>query len=644
MRIPAGPLAIPPFCASRRGLLLLIIIIFFFFFFFFFGGDVGVFFAFFVVVACRAVAEAPHRRYRAGLPCESDVPWMMLPQRCGRFLASAVLVIDALAFFVQYKKRERGKATFVGMYNAFFPKENPMPPRINRPNLALRQFAAQADAAQGLNNRVIFRNGRLQTASGVSAFFAGSEARRATVEAFKRSIIREYGQTVGDALSPRLDTLCAQGKSLKASVIQDFLRDAAAAKEQLGQINRTSVHAFCNGDLPGHGVNEALDAFYAAHPRLTPALRDDMRELVLAQLQTFGVLDDQNLNDPFKLFDDVSQGKLPCMIDMMAACGELPESAFYPYRDLMERGVDRPRDVAWLANFAGSLFTLSLMAEKLPEMRALQPEGLLTLETAWRVCFGEDVPQAVLDKWPGAVGEDFFNRTERLVADALERMGRLDPGTEMSVKLAVSNGIRLERAIELCARPGRLTLEDLTGHPRLYSVKAGTTPEEVERAIAADLNRWGTQGSLVGYEPVIAFRRPTGDHIHRIRHLRGLSEAECAAFRSGQPSPKSRALMDSVRALCGEGHPVQEAVVGFGLSQAGLNLIRNLSSLTGVPRDEHSPCDITVRPGVAGDVFLHYETPPNSPLDFRAEYVVHPDGSSELTALDMGPRDVTADE
>ena len=119
---------------------------------------------------------------------------------------------------------------------------------------------------------------------------------------------------------------------------------------------------------------------------------------------------------------------------------------------------------------------------------------------------------------------------------------------------------------------------------------------------------------------------------------------ECAAFRSGQPSPKSRALMDSVRALCGEGHPVQEAVVGFGLSQAGLNLIRNLSSLTGVPRDEHSPCDITVRPGVAGDVFLHYETPPNSPLDFRAEYVVHPDGSSELTALDMGPRDVTADE
>ena len=149
-----------------------------------------------------------------------------------------------------------------------------MPPRINRPNLALRQFAAQADAAQGLNNRVIFRNGRLQTASGVSAFFAGSEARRATVEAFKRSIIREYGQTVG-----------------------------------------------------------ALDAFYAAHPRLTPALRDDMRELVLAQLQTFGVLDDQNLNDPFKLFDDVSQGNLTCMNDKMAACGELPESAFYPYRD-----------------------------------------------------------------------------------------------------------------------------------------------------------------------------------------------------------------------------------------------------------------------------------------------------------------------
>ncbi|MEI3477995.1 MAG: hypothetical protein V8Q84_01495 [Bilophila sp.] len=113
-------------------------------------------------------------------------------------------------------------------------------------------------------------------------------------------------------------------------MIQDFLRDAAAAKEQLGQINRTSVHAFCNGDLPRHGVNEALDAFYAAHPRLTPALRADMRELGSRNCSTYGVLDDQNLNDPFKLFDDVSQGKLPCMIDMMAACGELPKALSIP--------------------------------------------------------------------------------------------------------------------------------------------------------------------------------------------------------------------------------------------------------------------------------------------------------------------------
>lgn len=89
-----------------------------------------------------------------------------------------------------------------------------MPPRINGNVPGVQQFSAHADTAQGLSNRVLFRNGHLERASGLSAFFAGSQARRATVEAFRQSIVREYGQTVGAAFSPRLDPKSAKKKAV----------------------------------------------------------------------------------------------------------------------------------------------------------------------------------------------------------------------------------------------------------------------------------------------------------------------------------------------------------------------------------------------------------------------------------------------
>lgn len=515
-----------------------------------------------------------------------------------------------------------------------------MPPRINGPAPSLQQFATQADTAHGLNNRVIFRNGRLETASAASAFFTGSEARRATVNAFKRGILKEYGQTVADALSPRLDTLCARGKSLKASVVRDLLREAGATKAHLAEINRASVHSFCNGGVPGRGMDEALAAFYAAHPNLSAAQRDDMRQVVSAQLQTCTAADTKSLNDPFRLFDEISQGRFPRMTDVLAAGGELPPTR-YEYRDVMPRMGGHAKDAAWLANYASggqNPFLFAFLAEKLPQMRGIQPEGMISLDTAWRACFGEDVPPEVRARFPGPVGDDFTKRADRLLYAALGEGARPNPAIEMQVKMAVTLGVRMDRAVELVLHPGRMTQADMAGSPNLCDLGEGVTPEAAEEAVARDLNRWGTQEGIAGYEPVMTFHFPDGPREHRIQDLVGLSEEERAAYRSGEPSPKSRALMDAVRDLCGEANVGQRAVVGFGLSQAGLFLLRNLSPLTGIFRDEHSPCDISVSRDGEGNVTLRYATPPESPLDFRAEYMVRPDGSSELTAFDMAPR------
>lgn len=380
----------------------------------------------------------------------------------------------------------------------------------------------------------------------------------------------------------------------------------------------------------------ALDAC-ATHLGVDGELKDQLGQLmdrVLAGESAAG-----RQGTPADLFRDLSTANQTSLQCFAFACGK-PGLGDAALRDVMSLA---PRqhmgEMATLApqlNEGGGIAVIMVAMQRLPEMRARQPQGPLSRETLWQGCFQEPMPQDLADK-----SQRDFNSAMYEKLQALFQARSEDPTAPFTGMLLLSAGVRLDKALEAVNGAAGFGLRDFAFPPSLTPLARLGDMAKAEGEMAMDLNRRGKQHALPGYRPSISFggvgipaEAAATVHIQDIAYMTAEDRND---FEHGRPSTMSRNLAIRAQLLCGN-NDAQARQVTLSMGQSGAFLVRTLSDRTGVTLDEHSPLDIDIRREANGDVTMRYHTPPQSPLDADFTYTVTPDGQGVLTACRMQAR------
>ena len=342
---------------------------------------------------------------------------------------------------------------------------------------------------------------------------------------------------------------------------------------------------------------------------------------------------------PADFFRDLSTANQTSLQCFAFACGK-PGLGDAALRDVMSLTPHRHMgDMATLApqlNVGGGIALIMVAMQRLPEIRTRQPQGPLSRETLWQGCFQEPMPQDLAAK-----SQRDFNSAmyEKLLG--MFRARTEDPAAPFTGMLLLGAGVRLEKALEAVSDAAGFDLKDFAFPPSLTPLARLGDMAKVEREMALDLQRRGTQNALPGYRPTISFggvgipaEAEATVHIQDIAYM---TDEDKNDFEHGRPSTMSHNLAIRAQLLCGD-NDAQARQVLLSMGQSGAFLVRTLSHLTGVLQDEHSPLDIDIRREANGDVTMRYHTPPQSPLDADFTYTVTPDGQGVLTACRMQAR------
>lgn len=342
---------------------------------------------------------------------------------------------------------------------------------------------------------------------------------------------------------------------------------------------------------------------------------------------------------PADFFRDLSTANQTSLQCFAFACGK-PGLGDAALRDVMSLTPHRHMgDMATLApqlNVGGGIALIMVAMRHMDEMRAQQPQGPLSRETLWQGCFQEPMPQDLAAK-----SQRDFNSAmyEKLLG--MFRARTEDPAAPFTGMLLLGAGVRLEKALEAVSDAAGFDLKDFAFPPSLTPLARLGDMAKVEREMALDLQRRGTQNALPGYRPTISFggvgipaEAEATVHIQDIAYM---TDEDKNDFEHGRPSTMSHNLAIRAQLLCGN-NDAQARQVLLSMGQSGAFLVRTLSNRTGVLQDEHSPLDIDIRREANGDVTMRYHTPPQSPLDADFTYTVTPDGQGVLTACRMQAR------
>ena len=342
---------------------------------------------------------------------------------------------------------------------------------------------------------------------------------------------------------------------------------------------------------------------------------------------------------PADFFRDLSTANQTSLQCFAFACGK-PGLGDAALRDVMSLTPHRHMgDMATLApqlNVGGGIALIMVAMQRLPEIRTRQPQGPLSRETLWQGCFQEPMPQDLAAK-----SQRDFNSAmyEKLLG--MFRARTEDPAAPFTGMLLLGAGVRLEKALEAVSDAAGFDLKNFAFPPSLTPLARLGDMAKVEREMALDLQRRGTQNALPGYRPTISFggvgipaEAEATVHIQDIAYM---TDEDKNDFEHGRPSTMSHNLAIRAQLLCGN-NDAQARQVLLSMGQSGAFLVRTLSHLTGVLQDEHSPLDIDIRREANGDVTMRYHTPPQSPLDADFTYTVTPDGQGVLTACRMQAR------
>ncbi len=342
---------------------------------------------------------------------------------------------------------------------------------------------------------------------------------------------------------------------------------------------------------------------------------------------------------PADFFRDLSTANQTSLQCFAFACGK-PGLGDATLRDAMcltpRQSVGEMSSLAPQLNLGGGIALIMVAMQRLPEIRTRQPQGPLSRETLWQGCFQEPMPQDLAAK-----SQRDFNSAmyEKLLGMFQARTD--DPAAPFTGMLLLGAGVRLEKALEAVSDAAGFDLKDFAFPPSLTPLARLGDMAKVEREMALDLQRRGTQHAIPGYRPTISFggvgipaEAEATVHIQDIAYM---TDEDKNDFKHGRPSTMSHNLAIRAQLLCGN-NDAQARQVLLSMGQSGAFLVRTLSDRTGVLQDEHSPLDIDIRREANGDVTMRYHTPPQSPLDADFTYTVTPDGQGVLTACRMQAR------
>lgn len=563
---------------------------------------------------------------------------------------------------------------------------------------------------------IVVKDGGFKTQGKIGTFFTLKSTNRHAGNVLFAAVRQQYGDTVADALAPRMRAFRQKGRPLSARAARDILADAAAMHEGLGRINEDMARHFVlanDGAGDTRNLDTAFDAFCASHA-VDPADRQKLKNLFGEALLRAAGQENGKLLSYALLADMVKDASLPAMkqawnavqarrfladdagrsVDACAARlgldgeqkrqlgrlvnmavmhgartaadaskpfdaqavaravadGSLPELKNFAFacgksvnvsdvaRDMMVwASPENAADLAMLAEqlaIHGGMGMGALATQRLAEMRALQPEGLLTSETIWQGCFHEPLP----DELKNVTCRKFCDAAFGRLAEMFQQMKPDYVGAAAEGMTSLASGISLEKALESLRGPTVLTTGDFVNVPVLTPVQNLGSMEEVEASLATDLPRRGTFNALPGYEPVISFGDAGGAvETVRIQDTTGMTEEDKAAYKGGHPSSMSHRLADWARRLCGDNEAQARQVI-LSMGQSGAFLVRSNSAMVGYFEIEHSPLDIDVRRQADGSVTMRFFKPEASPLDMDYTYAVMPDGSSRLVACRMQAR------
>lgn len=565
----------------------------------------------------------------------------------------------------------------------------------------------------GDDTSIVVKNGGFESRGKVGTFFTSKSTNRHAGNVLFAAVRQQYGDTVADALAPRMRAAREEGKPLSARMVRDILADAAAMSDGIPRINKdmarhfvlgntgagdtrnldTALDAFCAGrnvnpaqrqqlknmfgeavlraageqtqkilsfaDMtemvrtaslpamkkawndvqvesfmndPVHGADAAIDDC-AAQLGLDGAQKHEFRRLVgMALTHEAGMATEKGtILDAQTLYRAVADCSLPALKNFAHTCGKTGD-VDYVARDMLAWATPRTAaDLSMLAVQIGNLGGIaagSLAAQRLGDMRAMQPEGMLSRETLWQGCFREQMPENLKDA-------DFRGFNSAVFDRLGEEFTRVRPDSETAAAdgmTALATGVSMEKTLDSLRGPVTVSLADFKNIPSLTSVANLGTLQEVEESLAKDLKRRGTHNSMPGYTPSISFGVAGGEaEVVHIQDLSGMSEDDRAQFNDGNPSSVSRNLVAHARQLCGD-NEVQARQVIQSMGQSGAFLVRSNSSMTGVFESEHSPLDIDVRREENGNVTMRFHKPEGSPLDMDYTYTITPDGRGVLTA------------
>lgn len=340
--------------------------------------------------------------------------------------------------------------------------------------------------------------------------------------------------------------------------------------------------------------------------------------------------------DFFRDLSTASQTSLQCFA---FACGK-PGLRDATLRDVMNlaprQSVGEMASLASQLNLGGGIALIMVAMQHMDEMRAQQPQGPLSRETLWQGCFQEPMPQDLAAKSQRDFNSAMYEKLLGMFQARTE-----DPAAPFTGMLLLSAGVSLEKALEAVEGGARFDLNDFALPPRLTPLALLDDMAHVEKEMAIDLNRRGTQNALPGYRPTISFGGvgipAEAEGTVHIQDIAYMTDEDKNDFEHGRPSTMSHNLAIRARLLCDD-NDVQARQVLLSMGQSGVFLVRTLSNRTGVQLDEHSPMDLDIRREANGDVTMRYHTPPQSPLDADFTYTVTPDGQGVLTACRMQAR------
>ena len=413
--------------------------------------------------------------------------------------------------------------------------------------------------------------------------------------------------------------------------------------------NLTSIKKAFNSSLadkfmndPVHGGAAALDACATAM-NLDATQKEELRKLVNMAVRYQADLDAEKGVEfnADQMFQAISHGALPALKSFAYACGKGPAPDSVSQHMMGWATPGTAADVAMLsvqvANHAG-IAVGALAVQRLADLRALQPTGMLSRETLWEGCFHEAMPDALNDASDRDFNDAMFNHL-----GALFQQEQPDSNTVSSEGMTtMAAGISMEKTLESLRHPVSVNLADFANRPTLTPVTSLRSLEETEKSLAKDLNRRGTHSRLPGYMPTISFGVAGGDmETLRVQDTSGMSREDAARFNQGLPSPITRNLVEHAMLICGN-NEMQARQLIQSMGQSGAFLVRTASPVTGIAESEHSPLDIDIRREENGNVTMRFHKPEASPLDIDYTFTITPDGQSTLTACRIQARGANA--